>query len=280
MYSRDILKSSRREFSRRKTKLLVIKLIIGLFIIVLLAALLSWGSRNEKSLIKGVKIEGNETISAEEVLKITEKKISGKYIFLFPKNNIFIYPGGAIAEEILDNMKKVKTVETKIGDGNILLVKVYERKPSYIWCPGQLPPENTISDNQCYFLDEQGLSFSEAPRFSGPVFFEIYASSTAPNEFIGKYPFEGGLFKKLTLFKDALLQINIPATGLIRMNDGDFKFVLKTGGAVLINEKNDINISLRNILSAKKALEDSGKKIDSIEYIDLRFGNKVFFKFK
>mgnify|MGYP001569354855 CR=1 FL=1 len=280
MYSRDILKSSRREFSRRKTKLLVIKLIIGLFIIVLLAALLSWGSRNEKSLIKGVKIEGNETISAEEVLKITEKKISGKYIFLFPKNNIFIYPGGAIAEEILDNMKKVKTVETKIGDGNILLVKVYERKPSYIWCPGQLPPENTISDNQCYFLDEQGLSFSEAPRFSGPVFFEIYASSTVGNEFIGKYPFEGGLFKKLTLFKDALLQINIPATGLIRMNDGDFKFVLKTGGAVLINEKNDINISLRNIVSAKKALEDGGKNISLIEYIDLRFGNKVFFKFK
>ncbi len=280
MYSRDILKSSRREFSRRKTKLLTIKLTIGLSIVILLGALLSWGSQNEKSLIKGVKIEGNETISAEEVLKIAENKISGKYIFLFPKNNIFIYPGSAIALEILDNMKKVKTVETKIGDGNILSVKIYERNPSYIWCPDELSPKDTTSDNQCYFLDEQGFSFSEAPRFSGPVFFEIYASSTIGNDFIGKYPFESELFKKLVLFKNALTEINLPATGLIRMKDGDFKFILKAGGAVLINEKNDINISLRNIVSAKKALEDSGKNIDSIEYIDLRFGNKVFFKFK
>lgn len=280
MYSRDILKSSRREFSRRKTKLLVFKSIIGLLIFVLLGALLSWGSRNEKLLIKGVRVEGNETISAEEVLKIAENKISGKYLFLFPKNNFSIYPGGAIAREILDKMKKVKTVETKIVDGNILSVKVYERKPSYIWCPGEFLTENTTSGNQCYFLDEQGFSFSEAPRFSGPVFFEIYASSTSGNEFIGKYPFESALFKKLILFKNALTEINLPATELIRMGDGDFKFVLKAGGAVLINEKNDINISLRNIVSAKKALEDSGKNINLIEYIDLRFGNKVFYKFK
>lgn len=241
---------------------------------------MSWGSRHEKLLIKGVRVEGNETISAEEVLKIAENKISGKYLFLFPKNNFFIYPGGAIAREVLDSMKKVKTVETKIADGNILSVKVYERKPSYIWCPGEFLPENTASGNQCYFLDEQGFSFSEAPRFSGPVFFEIYASSTSGNEFIGKYPFESGLFKKLILFKNALTEINLPATELIRLEDGDFKFVLKAGGAVLINEKNDINISLRNIVSAKKALEDSGKNINSVEYIDLRFGNKVFYKFK
>lgn len=280
MYSRDILKSSRREFSRRKTKSLVIKSTIGFLALVLITVLLSWGSRNEKFLIKGVKVEGNETISAEEVLKIAENKISGKYLFLFPKNNFFIYPGGAIAGEILDNMKKVKTVETKVAGDNVLLVKVYERKPSYIWCPGGSLSENMPSGNQCYFLDEQGFSFSEAPRFSSPIFFEIYSSSTAPNEFIGKYPFEGGLFKKLILFKNALTEINLPATGLIRMNDGDFKFILKTGGTVLINEKNDINISLRNIVSTKKALEDSGKNISFIEYIDLRFGNKVFFKFK
>ena len=85
--------------------MLVIKLIIGLFIIVLLAALLSWGSRNEKSLIKGVKIEGNETISAEEVLKITEKRYQASISSYFLKTT-FSYTGGAIAEEILDNMKK------------------------------------------------------------------------------------------------------------------------------------------------------------------------------
>lgn len=277
MRSRDILRSSRKEFLRRRIKSVALKSVFAVFILSVVLVLLSWGSRHEKFLIKNVKIEGNETVSAEEISKIVEKNISGKYLFLFPKNNVLIYSGGAISKEILNNLKKVNSVETKIGDRKELLVKVAERKPAYVWCPQDDVGEDTAPKSQCYFLDEHGFSFSEAPRFSGPVFFEIYAGGVSDTA-VGGYPFENSLFRKLTLFKNALAEISLPATRLIQMKDGDFKFELKDGGTILINEKTDINISLRNLLSAKKALDESGKATSSLEYIDLRFGNKVFYK--
>lgn len=279
MRSRDIIRPLRRQFLRRKIKSFVWKSVFAVFVLIAAIALLSWGSRNEKFLVSGVKIEGNETVSAEEISKIAERELFGKYVFLFPKNNIFIYPGSSIAGEIIRSLKKVKSVETKIGDGNELVVKILERKPSYIWCPEQEVKKDPESAGQCYFLDERGFSFSEAPRFSAPVFFEIhYGFMTDAG--VGGYPFEDLLFRKLILFKNALEEISLPAIRLIKMKDGDFKFELKDGGAILINEKNDITVSLRNLVSAKKALDDSGKATSSLEYIDLRFGNKVFFKSK
>ncbi len=226
-------------------------------------------------------MEGAETVFPEEALKIAESSIAGKYFFLFPKNNALIYPRWAVKREILNGIKKVKAVETETN-GNTLSVKITERKPTYVWCPQGLPDEKAVllPKFQCYFLDQDGFSFSEAPRFSGPVFFEIYATGTLANEddFVGVYPFKKSKFDNLMAFKNGLEAINLSPVRLIELKDRDYKFILKNRGAIFINDKNDLAVSLRNLASAKKSLEDGGKAANSLEYIDLRFGNKVFFK--
>ncbi len=282
MHSRDILKSSRRELLRRRAKIFAVKAAIIFFLFILTTAGFAWASKNERFLIKKIEIKGNQTVSAEEIVKIAEEKISGKYLFLFPKKNTYLYPGASVRREILNSVKKIKTVETRIETGNILSVAILERKPEYVWCPDMSEVGVPETPARCYFLDEDGFSFSEAPKFSGPVFFEIHGRFSLPNNdnFVGLRPLGDKIFRDIVSFKDSLEEIGLSAVSVVELKDRDLKFILKDGGAVLLNGKNDFSLSFRNFSSAVNALKEEGTPVNSLQYVDLRFGNKVFFKSK
>jgi len=58
-------------------------------------------------------VEGNTLVAESQIKNIAEKNISGQYFYLFAKNNVVIYPEGAILKEIY-SMPLIKEAQLKV----------------------------------------------------------------------------------------------------------------------------------------------------------------------
>ena len=141
------------------------------------------------------------------------------------------------------------------------------------------------TNNQCYFLDEDGYIIDEAPYFSGEVYFKFYGSS----EGLGSY-FSKENFKQLILFKDILISFGLKPVAFYLTNNGDAEVFLSkgtshaltTGPKIIFKQNADFQNIAENLEAAlnTEPLKSKFKnKYSSLLYIDLRFGNKVYDKF-
>ncbi len=64
--------------------------------------------------------------------------------------------------------------------------------------------------------------------------------------------------------------------GIIK-KEGIYELQTSENWFILLNEQNDSQITYQNL---KIALDQIADKRKNLSYIDLRFGNKVFYKFK
>ncbi len=85
-------------------------------------------------------------------------------------------------------------------------------------------------------------------------------------------------FEKLRAFKDLLVKNDINIVKIVLMDEGMYEVYSKEGWYILLNTKNEPNPSFNNL----KLVFDTQikEKRLKLEYIDLRFGQKVFFKLK
>jgi len=88
-------------------------------------------------------------------------------------------------------------------------------------------------------------------------------------------------FHRITFFLDFLSPLGLTPTGLGADAD-EYQIQLKNGGRLIINSTDDLSIILKNLETIFRS--DNLKKMLAhggiIDYIDLRYGNKVFYKFK
>ncbi len=273
---REILKSSR---NKKKTRVWIrrpIFYVIILVFIFILVWLVAWQSGNSKITINKVVISGGSTIYDERILKYARKELAGKYFGLFNKDNAFIYPKKQLENKILEQYKRILDVNIYADGMNSIIINVSERIPKYIYC-GENIPESDSEIGQCYFLDSTGYIFSKAPYFSGDVFFKFYGSVKDVNDSpIGSYFLDKQDFKKTNLLREGIDGLGIPLVMFEIKTEGDYVFYMKEGGKILFNKNQEYGGVLDNLDSALKDILSLNKKIN---YIDLRFGNKVFYKF-
>ena len=269
----SILKKSRKSRTHKKFKKRSVIGVAVLVVCILLVIFFAWLSTQERFLIKSVNIEGNNIVNRGEVLSTVQKNISGKYYFLFSKNNILLYPKSEIKDILFKKFKRIKSIDIKRKKTNNLNVYINEYLPKYLLCSKE-PLVNTedIKSN-CYYLDKEGYIYAKAPSFSDNVFFKWNVKNI--NEInIGEFVLNKNEFNKLVTLKQIIDGIGLSPTGINGMDDGDFAFMLDGGGKILFNIKQD---STRLVDTLDSVLGDI-KKDKKFEYIDLRFGDKVFYK--
>jgi len=271
---RDILKSSRNRTNPQKSGGRFVFPSIILVAILVLTGILAWQSGNQKIRISEVAVDGNSVIDGELITNSAEEELNGKYFWLFSRDNVFIYPKSKLEDKILEQYKRILDIDIYADSLTSLVINIAERKPIYIYC-GESVPESGDEISQCYFLDDTGYIFSKAPYFSGNVFFEFYGYMKGDP--IGNHFFEEIDFKKIILLKDGIEEIGLPTVMFEIKEEGDYVFHTKTGGKIFFNNRQEYGTVLDNLDSALEDILSLNKKLD---YIDLRFGNKVFYKFK
>ncbi|MFA6325132.1 MAG: hypothetical protein WCX46_02805 [Candidatus Paceibacterota bacterium] len=293
MRKKNILHAPHIEkLKKRKRKVLKNKIIFSLICFVIIFIGLIFLSRWDKINIENIEISGNEVIETEAIELIVKKNITGYYLWLFPKTNFLLYPQNKIEKELSEIFKRFDTI--KVNDKSIktLEISVSEREGKYLWCGDKVPYLTSDTNSfKCYFMDKDGYIFDEAPYFSGDVYFKFYGGDNNLNieNPSGSY-FLKDYFKDIIVFKDNLEKLNFKPKSFFKSLDegsedeGFISLFSDPAYGAHISFKLDSNYekiteNFQAAISTEPLQSELKNKFSSLLYIDLRFGNKVYYKF-
>lgn len=287
---RDIPKSARvleikHRRRIRKLKMLAVFFVIFLFVITLLAYL----SGDRRVTIDKFIITGTQIINQEDIEKSVIKDISGKYSYLFYKSNSFIYPHKKIYNNLISDFPRIEKLSISRDGLKTLKIDISERLGSYLYCGNNIPENKEEVGENCYFINNDGLIFDKAPYFSGNVYFKYYMSlNNETNNPLNKQMMDADNFYKMVRFIDGITSIGFNPIYLVKELDGtNYLYLAKDnsefGPRIIFKDIDDLEILLDNLSIAMKKKEfanEINSKYNTLLYIDLRFKNKVLYKFE
>jgi len=277
------LKRRRRgrvRLGKRKKKVAVVKLIFALIITLSFISVLTWASRVPQLTIQTIEISGNAITTNESLEHLVQSGLSGRYWFLLPRSNIFIYPRRTIIQSVTDRFTRIDEANVSFVNFHTIALEVRERDPLALWC-GETYNPSQYEEQTCYFLDKEGYIFAKSPNFSGNVFFRYYGhveGEEDESEPIGRYFLPPSQFLGYNLFLDALRVLDVNPITLTRDAASDFSLSFDGGGVLIFGPHQNLNTVLGNLRSVLESDAFKERGIQGVEYIDLRFGNKVFYK--
>src|SRR3989344_994206 len=190
--------------------------------------------------VEKIEISGNELIGDDDLTDAIKAKMEGRHLWLFPKANIFLIPKDKILAELPEEFKRIKKISLDKKYFGAIAVKLEERNNAVLFCEKE----------DCAYADEKGFVFEKAPYFSGAVFLKLVEQRNSDS---------GENAKTI----DEYLGISFIA-------ESEFKNILNDK-----NEPQSVYLNLMTVLEAN--IKDKRPKLD---YIDLRLGNKIYFKYK
>ena len=266
MRRRDILRVSGRIKKRR----IIIRIILLFLIFVIVIAGITSFFYIPKLKIQKISIKSySEKVDKDELSKYISNYLDKKYLGIFPLGNFFLFPKNKAKRDILKDFSYIKEIILNKDFPGTINLEIKERKPEAILC----------YENDCSFLDEDSFIFQKAPFFSGSAIVKFRDEKSGSNMLsLGDKLLDSNQFKNLIKFKDLLKLEKIEVNEIILKDENIYNIVTSDNWRIIINNENeaeDTFLNLKTIISSK--IKDKMKKL---EYIDLRFGNKVFYKLK
>jgi hypothetical protein len=255
----------------RRRRLFWIRFNIIFFIALILLFTLAILSGHDKIRIKEFLIRGNDSVPTSQILEIAEEATAGRYFGLFARANFLLFPRYTIEKKLLAEIKTIEKVNVSWDGWKIVAIDVKERKPHAVWCEKEALPA------KCFFTDETGYIFDEAPNFSGSIFVKSYGALSLPDAeplgqtFLGKEQYQK-IFELVNILADKGIEVFA-----VSYDGYDFTFSLKIGPKIIFNgEHGGFATSFNNLFLAL----DTGDlplldNPEEINYVDLRFENKV-----
>jgi cell division septal protein FtsQ len=215
--------------------------------------------------VKNLAVIGTQEVSQTQIKIAVQNYLAGNKFFVIPKSNIFFINKNQLAGVLLSDFTRIEKVNInkQFFDKGIEF-NISERSSDFLWC-----------NSECYFMTKNGLVFQSQPTlasrdkiiFTGILQGDPLMKNFATSEQMQKY------LKFIDAFKNAQIEI-------ISINvESEDKATVKTNiGDIIFNpQDSDIVISAQNAIVLVNNLKAKNPSI-RFNYIDTRFGNKMFYK--
>lgn len=285
---KDILTSPRMENIKKKARKRKLRLSILFFILfIVLVFGLSVLSAYRKITINKIVVNGTKIINVSDIERKAKEIMSGKYLYLFSKSNIFIYPRKKIYKSLIADFPRIEKLSIGRDGFEGININISERAGSYLYCGASIPEEQKDIGENCYFINDDGYVFDKAPYFSGNVYFKYYIKEDSPSDIpLGKQIIDKEHFHRLARFVEGVSSLGFRTTyvliekekGTIYLSHAD----QDTSPEIIFKDDNDLDKILSNLSSSMARPEFANEirsKYSTLLYIDLRFDNKVVYKF-
>lgn len=231
--------------------------------------------------VNNLRILGVDSTIENKIKDAFSHKLEGDRWYLLPKRNILFFSPKAEAAFIQSAFPEVNEVSIKKSFPNEVLISASLRKIWAVLCYEEAGREalRAPETQNCYFIDEKGVLFDTAPSVSGNLILTIHTDRLPV--VLGQSAITSEEAFKLKRTKDRLKEnAGITATGFVLRENAPKDAWAKTAeGYYLIFTKDDIPERLAG--TVKAALEGEVKEQTSeLHYIDARFGNKLFLKYR
>lgn len=241
---------------------LILLVVIGLF-----GTGLWYGTRVEFLTLQHVTIDGGETINHDLVRREVETVLDGEYIGLVPRRFAWWYPHAEILSRVT-NIPRVKDPMIERVSGTELSVSFAEYIPHALWCAGK-------GSDDCFFIDSTGFAFTHAPRLEGGAFPRFHTIGTVPalrTQMIPTDDLRSIEILRARISDELALPIAYVETDMMR----DVFLGVAGGGEIKATLRMSPEETYENLRTILASPDFSDVAPGNFQYIDLRFGNKVF----
>jgi hypothetical protein len=256
--------------------------------------------------VSDVTIEGGETLPQDDIRQTIARELSGTYFFLIPKSFTLFYPHDRIIDAV-ENVPRVKAVTEDTPTPTTLALSIEEYEPAALWCPpasvstlqaddaqasstepadasasraapaeGAAGGEDAVpEESHCVFLSDDGYAFAKAPPLRGGAFLRHIFDDREPKE--GEQPLSKDDMARIDTFVESLAsELDMRVRFVEHTKDGDEVYMLAGGGRLLVSPSEPEKTTFDNLVSILHADEFSDIAATGFDYIDLRFGDRVF----
>ena len=246
----------------------MISLIIA--VLVALALVLSYVSYLPRYSIESVDVTGAQSVSPNAVADYAESIIyNGSYQF-FSQANIFLYPKSLIEGDIPQKFPRVQSATVSRASilSNAITVTVNERQLFALWCDDA---------NTCYDMDKTGFIFANASVNASSTNEYIFTGGISTSTTATGQTFAPGHTQGLVAFMQLLAQAGFTPLGAEVQSDEDFTVPLSQGFSIYASFGQDPGTLVNNLQLVLSSEALQGQQ-QNLEYVDLRFGDKVYYK--
>lgn len=252
---------------------------IFLWIIAICAVLAIAGGifvlRRPEWQIRAITITGLRVIPEGAVRENVADALAGTHLWVIPRSSIVFARERTIADALKKEFPPIRDLAVRKRFPNRLDIAVTERRLWAIFCNDL----KTATSSSCVAMDETGYAYADSPAPRGALILRVRSDGAAVP--VGAFAVSEGIMDRLRRATEQM-----PASAgsaplsfeLSRDIRSEFRAIMPEGYRVIFRRDDDLANALRVL---KKVLdEEIQEKRARLDYIDLRFGNKVFYKMK
>ena len=239
--------------------------------------------------VRQVDVVGATALNTQKISASALDALQGSYAFIIPKRMILAADTAAVSRTLRAAFPLIRSLSIEKKFPDALAVYLEERTLFGVLCtgassdsPGSAATSTALipaSPSSCAYVDHDGVAYAAAPATEGSLILKI--ETDAPDIPLGAVALDQNTIQQIIYLADHLR----PATGL-----APSEFIISTAvtseihirvgdGFLLLLKKND---DLAAVLKVVRRVLDGkiGAARRSLDYIDARFNNKVFYKMK
>lgn len=262
---RKVVRSPRllRREQKRKTR----KTVLFLLLTLMALGAAAYGFSRPQFRIDRIDISGSARVPAEEVTAAVREVLEGTYFSILPKSHALLYPKTAIKETLARRFPVFLNVSVSLRSLAAMRIAVREREPYALWCAA---PE------ECYLLDETGFAFAAVEQNSDSRYYRFEEGTTTPP--VGRVVITKDRLILLVGFLEGLGKLGLDPKS-VYLRKGETEVSMRNGVRLIFSETEAEQALQRlSTLLAQENLFPKQNSLTGINYIDLRYGNKIYFK--
>ena len=291
--ARHVITESKLRARRRKQRALLIYISIVLAIAAITGVVFLL--RADFMRIHTITVSGNTTVPTADITQRVSETISGNTLFVLPKDDILLYSKRSIVETIYQAFPAVRSVSVEATSFSSIAVKIQEQQPAAEWCGATAPvfsssassvaSSTSINAVNCFLMNSDGLVYAPAPQFSQDPYLPFYGVLTGggaplPQQFLSP----AAVHSLLALIPAISQEVNGAHVRAVAIRtdevDAEATVYFSNGFSVLFLLKDDAGVVLDHFTSALSSSAFQGHTPADFEYLDLRFGDTLYYKLR
>lgn len=263
-------KSYRNPFFIRKKKNNLFKKLKWILILIIVILVIYFFFASAFWEIKNIKIEIKDAsnIKKQDIETLVRQQFFQHRFFIFKQNNIFLF-SKKLGEKAINSKYVVEDLKIKKRWPHTLKIQ-FKEKPSTL----------ILSlNNKYYYLDLTGLILTEVPVFEINKNFPLVIFEGSREMRVGERFLNPDLIKFITDLKTIFTtKTKIPLASFKIKEKEETNLIVLTqeGWEVYLDSQDNLENQINNFLLVLRGKIKEQRK--NLKYIDLRFGNRVFYK--
>lgn len=262
---------------------------IGLLAVSIVSALLYAIFFSPLFEVEQVQVRGTQKASAEDIRELATQLIPRVFLF-FRVNNLFLLDSAGIGEGVERMFPALESVSVRKKFPASIVLTVKERTKVAVWCREKIyivETSEAVSGKEgsfqlCFSVDEKGVIFEEIEKNDQVA---IFLPDNQAEAELGDAIIEEGLLgvildfqKELDAF-DLFEGIGLRVTSMKILSGEQMRLKISEGWEVYVNPVESMAWQMTKLKLVLEREVPSEKRA-GLEYIDLRFGDQAYIKYR